>query len=157
MSAAKNDKQLKDFYINLLLKDQLNKNFNVVMDRACQDIETEIRKLTPEGGRIDSATLAKATITTNSILRRKQGISAYELHTLWSQDTGGNLHLDDEKLRTEPLNKRKSSPDKIISPNTKIGDTITSVLPQDKHKAREIYLKTDSKPESHSPIAHTSA
>ena len=81
MSAAKNDKQLRDFYINLLLKDQLNKNFNVVMDRACQDIETEIRKLTPEGGRIDSATLAKATITTNSILRRKQGISAYELHT----------------------------------------------------------------------------
>ena len=71
MSAAKNDKQLKDFYINLLLKDQLNKNFNVVMDRASQDIETEIRKLTLEGGRIDPTTPAKATSVTISILRRK--------------------------------------------------------------------------------------
>ena len=30
-------------------------------------IESKIRKLTPEGGRIDPATLAKATIATNSI------------------------------------------------------------------------------------------
>ena len=70
VSAAKNDKQLKDLHINLLLKDQLNKSFNAVVDRACKDLETEIRKLTPEGVRIDPSTLAKATIATNSILRR---------------------------------------------------------------------------------------
>ena len=56
MSAAKNDKQLKDFYINLLLKDQLNKNFNAVVDRSCQDLLTKIRKLTPEADKIDPAT-----------------------------------------------------------------------------------------------------
>ena len=71
ISAFKNDPQLKDLHINLLLKDQLNKNFNAVVDRACQDLETEIRKLTPEAGKIDPATLAKATIATNSNLRRK--------------------------------------------------------------------------------------
>ena len=117
MSAAKNDKELKDLHINLLLKDQLSKN--TVVDRACQDIESEIRKLTPEGGRIDPATLAKATIATNSILRRKQGISAYKLYTSHSQDTGDNLHFDDEQLWTEQLKTRKSSPDKTTSPNIK--------------------------------------
>ena len=39
ISASKNDRQLKDLHITILLKDQLNKNFNAVVDRACQDIE----------------------------------------------------------------------------------------------------------------------
>ena len=60
-------------------------------------LETEIRTLTPEGGKIDSAKLARATIATNTILRRKQGISAYEIYASQSQNTGANIHLDDKK------------------------------------------------------------
>ena len=62
IAAAKSDKQLQDLFISIQLKDQLNKNFNAVVDRACQDIESELRKLTPEGDKINQATLAKATI-----------------------------------------------------------------------------------------------
>ena len=98
ISLAKGDKELKNLLITLKLKDQLNKNFNAVVDRACQDIEKEIRKLAPEGGKISESVLAKATIAVNTILRRKGSISAYELHTARSQDTGENLQLRDEDI-----------------------------------------------------------
>ena len=81
ISASKQDKQLKDLHITIQLKDQLNKNFNTIVGRACQDIEAEIQKLSPEGGKINSATLARVTIATNTLVCRKQGISAFKLHT----------------------------------------------------------------------------
>ena len=81
ISLAKGDKDLKDLHVTILLKDHLNKNYNAVVDRACQDMEQEIRKLVPEGRKISPYLLAKATISVNTILRRKQGISAFELHT----------------------------------------------------------------------------
>ena len=98
------------------------------MDRACQDIETEIRKLAPEGKKINPATLAKATIATNALLRRK-GISAFEMHTSRSQDTGSNLLLDDAQIHAEQIKSRKSSLD-VQSPDIKVGDTVTSVSSQ---------------------------
>ena len=52
-----------------------------------------------------------------------------------------------KKLLTEQLNKRKSSSIKSAANDIRIGDTVTSVLPQDKHKAHEIYLVTKSKPD----------
>ena len=132
ISAAKTDKQLKDLHITIQLKDQLNKNFNAVVDQACQDIETEIRKLAPEGKKINPATLAKATIATNALLRRK-GISAFKMHTSCSQDTGSNLHLDDAQLLKDQIKSRKSS-SVVSSPDIKVGDTVTSTCPQNKHE-----------------------
>ena len=81
------------------------------MDRACQDIESELRKLTPEGDKINQATLAKATIAANALLRRK-GISAYEMHTSRSQDTGVNLQLDDSQLHADQIKSQKSATNK---------------------------------------------
>ena len=112
------------------------------MDRACQDIESELRKLTPEGDKINQAMLAKATIAANTLLRRK-GISAYEMHTSRSQDTGSNLQLDDSQLHADQIKSRKSATN-IKVPDIKVGDTVTSVSPQNKHKSREIYLVTES-------------
>ena len=74
ISTSNNDKDLKDLHISLVLKDNLNKNYNAVVDKACQDIEGELRKLSPEGNKINPTILAKATIATNALLRRKQGI-----------------------------------------------------------------------------------
>ena len=74
ISLAKDDKDLKELHIDIVLKDQLNKNYNAVVDRACQDVEKEIRKLAPEGKKISECTLAKATIAVNTLLRRKEGI-----------------------------------------------------------------------------------
>ena len=56
LSLAKSDKDLHDLHISIVIKDHLNKNYNAVVDRACQDLEVEIRKLTPEGGKINPAT-----------------------------------------------------------------------------------------------------
>ena len=142
ISLAKGDKQLHDLLINVKLKDQLNKNYNAVVDRACQDIERELRKLAPEGGKINESTLAKATIAVNTILRRKGTISAYELHTARSQDTGENLILKDEDISKTQISLRQSKEKASNVPDIKVGDTVTSVAPQDKHKAREIYLVT---------------
>ena len=68
------------------------------MDKLCQDIESDIRKLAPDGGKISPATLAEAIIGANSSLRRKLQMLAYKMHTARSQDTGQNLNLDDHKL-----------------------------------------------------------
>ena len=126
-----------------MLEDQLNKNYNAVVHRACQDIQKEIIKLAPEGKKILESTLAKATIAVNTLLRRKEGISAFEMHTAISQNTGGNLYLKDEKLYEDQLKTRESkSKNKSPSVDIKIGDTVTPISSQDKHKAREIYLVT---------------
>merc|ERR1712240_204538 len=142
LSLAKTDKDLRDLHISVVIKDPFNKNYNAVVDRACQDMEQEIRKLAPEGKKISQSLLAKATISVNTILRRKQGISAYELHTSRSQDTGSNLLLEDEKMYQEQIRVRNrqslSPPPKDI----RIGDTVTDIAPQNKHKTREIYLVT---------------
>ena len=52
LSLAKSDKDLRDLHISIVIKDHLNKNYNAVVNRACQDVESEIRKLAPEGKKI---------------------------------------------------------------------------------------------------------
>ena len=65
------------------------------------------------------------------------------MHTARSQDTGGNLYLKDEKLYKDQLKTRESkSKNKSLSVDIKIGDTVTPISPQDKHRVREIYLVT---------------
>ena len=117
-----------------------------MVDRACQDMEQEIRKLAPEGKKISHSLLAKATISVNTILRRKQGISAFELHTSRSQDTGSNLVLKDEELYKDQLEVRNCHPPPP-SDDIRIGDTVTSISPQEKHRNRDIYLVTGKKEE----------
>ena len=113
-----------------------------MVDRACQDIERELRKLAPEGGKISESVLARATIAVNTILRHKEGISAYKLHTARSQDTGENLQLKDKDICNNQRKLRKSKEEKSSPPDIAVGDTVTTISSQDKHKAREIYLVT---------------
>ena len=142
ISAAKHNKFLSDLHITLSLKDLLNKNFNAVIDRACQDIEGELRKISPEGQKINQSILAKATIATNSLLRRKEGISAFELHTARSQDTGCNLQLDDSKLFSDQLKARSKENKSPHVADIRIGDTVTPYSSQNKHTVRNVYLVT---------------
>ena len=69
-------------------------------------------------------------------------MSAYELHTARSQDTGENLILQDKDICEKQINLRQSAKNTSSVPDINIGDTVTNVAPQDKHKAREIYLVT---------------
>merc|ERR1712240_561645 len=132
-SLAKSDKELRDLHISVVIKDHFNKNYNTVVDRACQDMEQEIRKLAPEGKKISPSLLAKATISVNTLLRRKQGISAYELHTSRSQDTGSNLYLKDEEMYQEQIKVRNRGSPSSSTNYIRIGDTVTQISPQEKH------------------------
>ena len=142
ISLTKNDKELKDLHIQVILKDQLNKNFNAVVNRACQDVEREIRILAPEGRKISESVLARATIAVNTILRRKEGISAYEMHTARSQDTGGNLYLKDQDLYADQQKVRETKHKESKPTDIRVGDTVTPLSAEEKHKARDIYLVT---------------
>ena len=46
------DSELSKLQITLLTADEFNKNFTAVIDKACQEIEAELRKIRPEGGKI---------------------------------------------------------------------------------------------------------
>ena len=87
--------------------DELNKNANSVVDKACQEIEEEIKRLEPEGSKISIATLKLAIRNLKSRLRRKGKLSAYEINYARDQHTGENLNLDDKTIRTDQLAKRK--------------------------------------------------
>ena len=64
-SLQKKDQDLAKLNINLILADVFNKNSNAVIDKACQELEEELRKLSPEGSPISQATLAQALIQVN--------------------------------------------------------------------------------------------
>ena len=108
----------------------------------------EIRKILPEGQRLDDTVLARATMSMNATLRRKQALSAYEMHTARRLDTGTNLKLSDAKLRQSQLEARKPITQAKPQPVIKPGDTVTPVSAQEKHTVRDMYLVTNSQQDS---------
>merc|ERR1719239_1141565 len=109
-SLAQTDQDLLDLKLKLVLSDPLNKNSNAVVDRACQELEEELRKLSPEGKPISQATLARAVLLINQKIRRGGSLSAYELHSSRDLNSGANLTLDDQALRENQLERRRSGP-----------------------------------------------
>ena len=144
-SLHKSDKDLERLGINLILCDVLNKNSNAVVDKGCQELEQELRKLSPEGAPISQVSLAQAVLQVNQKFRRDGTLTAYEIHTARDSATGQNLSLDDEKLRTAQLGKRLGRGQPPGKPNQQvieIGDTVAVVGKQDKHKARDVFIVT---------------
>ena len=77
----KSDLDLEKLKIKLIKTDELNKNANAVIDKGCQELEEELKRLDPEGGKISQATLTLAVLHLNRKLRRRGNISAFEIHT----------------------------------------------------------------------------
>ena len=94
-SLAKGDKQLDELNITITTRDEFNKNYNAIVDHACQELEGEIRKLCPEGGQITQAQLSTAVLRLNSKLRRNGSLSAYEIHSARKLHTGENIDIKD--------------------------------------------------------------
>ena len=84
----------------------------------------------------------KATIAANTRYRRQLNISAYEMHTSRSQDTGENIVMDDSKLYGDQMSRR--SQHRIGQPqiDIRVGDTVTPISSQPKHKSRDMYIVT---------------
>ena len=136
------DSDLNKLQIQIIKTDELNKNSNAVIDRGCQELEEELKRLAPEGQQISLATLKLAIKTLNSKLRRRGQISACEIFMSRDQNTGSNLSLNDEQLRVNQLVKRK---DKITPESThavEVGDTVKVRNCHDKHKANDMYVVT---------------
>ena len=142
-SLHKNDPDLKDLDIELVLADVFNKNSNAVVDKGCQELEEELRKLSPEGLPISQATLSKAVLQVNQKLRRGGTLTSYEIHTARDAQSGANLRLDDEVLRDHQLDRRQSGRTTVQpAQEVKVGDLVAVKAPQDKHKARSTFVVT---------------
>ena len=135
------DIDLEKLQIELIKTDEINKNSNAVIDKGCQELEEELKRLEPEGNKINSATLKLAILNLNEKPRRRVNISAFELNTSRDQNTGENMNLSDETMRDDQLRKRKDK----TAPNDEailVGDTVTIKNKSDKHKAKEMFLVT---------------
>ena len=133
---------MQQLQIKLFTANEFNKNYNAIIDRACQELENELRKILPEGHKLDNFVLARATLAMNSKLRRKEAIAAYEMHTARKLESGHNLQLSDAKLRQSQLSARRPVTANVEPVRPKPGDTVTPVAAQDKHTVRDMYMLT---------------
>ena len=136
------DDELQKLEITFVKTDELNKNANAVIDRGCQELEEEMKRLEPEGGKINLSTLKLAVLNLNRKLRRRGNISSYEINTSRDQNTGNNLILDDKDLRNDQLEKRKDKVDVADPAPINVGDTVKIKNKSDKHKANDMFVVT---------------
>ena len=80
----------------------------------------------------------------NKKIRRQGKLSAYEIHAARDGNTGENLHLNDQDIRTDHLQGRKAARKPVNStpPVIQVGDTVVMKEKQNKHKAREAFVVT---------------
>ena len=137
------DQDLQKLNITMVKTDEINKNANAVVDKGCQELENEIKQLEPEGRKITSSTLKLAVLNLNSKLRRRGNISSFEINVARDQNTGENLTLNDQDLRSDQLKTRKSgSPSKDFE-SVLVGDTVVVKNENNKHKARDMFIVTN--------------
>ena len=140
--------------ISIDLGDKLNKNSIASVDRAQQELEAELKKLSPEGQKITPAILALATQIINTKIR-SQNLSALEIHLSREQMTGQNLQINDEDIaklhfETKQKNnyyaqgKQNLQMEKNGQTNITVGDKvyINDDPANSKHTSRQMFLVT---------------
>ena len=145
-SLAKNS-DLAEIGIHLEIGDVHNKNSNAVVDRACAEIEQELTKLHPQSDPVLPVSLAKAVLVLNRKIRRRGTLTAQEIHFARYHVTHKNLLLDDATIRESQLKTRNLTPTSQQQTQIQPGDTVITVNKPDKHKARDIFIVTDTTPE----------
>ena len=140
------DSDLTRLKIKLNLTDVFNKNANSVVDKACQELEEELRKVSPGGHPLTQAQLSQAVMLVNQKLRRGGGLSSHEISTSRDMHTGQNLQLHDDLLRKQQLETREvqhkhHGGQQKVQP-LRVGDRVAVLQQQDKHKARDVYRVT---------------
>ena len=142
------DSELANLKIKLVLTDVFNKNANSVVDKACQELEEELRKVSPGGHPLTQAQLSQAVMQVNQKMRRGGGLSAHEISTSRDMHTGQNLQLQDNLLRQDQMKKRVTQQEKqggeAVKQHVQVGDKVAVLQQQDKHKARDVYRVTST-------------
>ena len=95
-SLAKNKSEILETNgIVLDLADDVNKNSNCIVDKKIKELEEELKRLSPEGDKIDLGQLALAVTMLNN-RTRNQKLTAAEVHFARDAVRGENLTLDDK-------------------------------------------------------------
>ena len=140
------DSELASLKIKLTLTDVFNKNASSVVDKACQELEEELRKVSPGGTSLTQAQLSQAVMQVNQKMRRGGGLSSHEISTSRDMHTGQNLQLQDDLLRQDQMQKRVVQQDRHggvdVQQAVQVGDRVAVRQQQDKHKARDLYQVT---------------
>ena len=146
----KKDPDLNKLNIDIIKTDVFNKNGNAVIDKACTELEQELKRIEPDGRPVSNTTLQLAVEKVNTKLRRNGQISAYEIHFNRDMYTGKNLNLDYTKIKKEQLevrnkqneiNNRKIPEQAVTDP--KPGDMVVIRGKYDKHKANDVFIVSD--------------
>ena len=143
------DSDLSKLQIKVEATDCFNKNANAIVDRACYELEQQLKRLEPAGKQINNTTLQLAVTALNQMLRRQGQISSYEMHFNRDNHTGDNLNLDYQKIREEQIEKRDKHnekhnmkvPDSVTTPSQ--GDIVIIKNKPNKHIARDVFVVAD--------------
>ena len=130
-----------------------NKNAVAIVDKKINELEKEIKKLSPSNNVITVKILALATNIVNEKVKN-QGMSAKEILFSRDQITSENLHLQDDELANLIMAKRKennpsssksksSTNNPAIPANAKKGQLVFLKHDGSKFKRRDLYLVTD--------------
>ena len=141
--------------ITIELSDPNNKNGVATVDKAIQELEKEIKLLSPEGTPISISVLASATLNLNSRIR-KRNLSSHEILFSREQYTGDNIKLDDKGLSKDKMTKKRenhkySEKSKFShsnvpkDANAKKGDRVFVKIEGGKHQLRDMYVVVEIK------------
>ena len=149
--ASINDPNLKRLNIILEKGREKNVNKNPIAEKAVGELGTEILRMSPDGGPLPRVTLALATASLNSRIRR-DGLSAREIWTQRDQFTGAQLPFEDRDIVKRQFEARlgnhgpsaKAKAPKAIHPAPNLGlcpgDLVLLRHEHDKTKARDKYM-----------------
>ena len=153
--ANKPDPQLADNGIVVVLGEHANPNSNCSVDKTIRELEDEIKKLHPDGGKLTPGTLSLAITTLNDRVRG-HGLSASQLHFSRDHLTGKNLPIRDSKFKEVREARRenhnpvaakakapagaKPTPAAVIKP----GEIVFIKGEGDKHSSRDPLLVTST-------------
>ena len=118
LSCLRKDKSLEPFGIFLDVGQPKNVNKNATADKAIRELCEQLVRLSPHGGAVSEATLARATAFLNSLIRHT-GRSAKELWLPRDQRSGDNIQL---MIRPSPASSLPT--EKLVTfppPNTPPG------------------------------------
>ena len=144
--ANRPDPQLTDNGIMVVLGEQGNKNSNCSVDKTIRELEEELKRLDPEGGKITPGMLSQAVTNLNDRIRG-HGLSASQLHFSRDQHTGKNLGLNDINFKEIREARRDKLP---LVQNKQVpivpGQVVYVKGEGNKHQARDPYLVTSTDP-----------
>ena len=150
LSSLRSDKSLDPLGIKLEIGLPKNINKNAVVDKAIRELREQILKLSPKGGPVSPAILARATASLN-LLIRQSGRSAKELWLSRDQESGMNLEVKDEDLSNSQFQSRQASHASSASyssrngkpvsiPTLAVGDLVFVKTDRSKSKARDSFV-----------------